>query len=209
MKNLTSTLIAAFIFAFCGNIADAEIIYGHEYVDLGVPSGTLWATCNLGAETPYQIGTYYAWGEIEKKATYTIENYEFFAEFASDPDFGYYIECQNIGTDICESEYDAVTQTWGGEWRMPNYEEIRELRINCWYKWVEENGVKGMRFYGPNGNSIFVMAAGYMDYELGGFGYYGRYWTGIEKLVVGLLIGNFFSEGIIRAGILVWSLELA
>lgn len=132
------------------------IIGGHEYVDLGLPNGTLWATYNIGATTPYEGGTLFAWGEVEPKDNYTWENYKFFIEYEHDPENGVWAVLEDIGDNICGTEHDAARHQWGNGWRLPNSEELYELRMMCWNKWTTENGVRGCRIYGPNEHSIFL-----------------------------------------------------
>ncbi len=146
-----------------GGGATTGTINGHEWVDLGLPSGTKWATCNIGATTPEGYGSYYAWGETSTKSEYTIENYRILGA--------------NISIDISgNSSYDAARANWGGSWRMPTYGEMKELKNNCTWTWTTQNGVNGMRVTGPNGNSIFLPAAGYCSgssrYYVGEDGYY-------------------------------------
>lgn len=166
------------------NPARVGEIGGHEYVDLGLPSGTLWATCNLGASTPYEAGPYFAWGEVEPKEYFSWENYAYYLDFIVDYDLGAWCELEDIGQDICGTQYDAARQIWGNGWRMPNEQERYELRMYCWNEWVTENGMAGVRVHGPNGNSIFLPACGYGAW--GGdtgpvdVGLEGGYWTGVE-----------------------------
>lgn len=160
------------------------VIGEHEYVDLGLPSGTLWATCNLGADTPYEGGAFFAWGEVEPKENFTWENYKFFIEYASDSENGSWAVLEDIGSDICGTEYDAARHQWGSGWRLPNSEELYELRMLCWNKWTVENGVKGCRIYGPNEHSIFLpVSSGGLWYGLLDpyDGNESLYWTGIEE----------------------------
>ena len=127
-----------------------------EAIDLGLPSGLKWASWNVGASSPEEYGDYYAWGEIEPKETYTWENYK----------YGYYnyengsSNMVDIGSDIGGTDYDVAHVKWGDDWRLPTYEEINELRDNCSYEWTQQNNVIGAKFTGPNGNSIFLPAAG-------------------------------------------------
>ena len=127
-----------------------------EAIDLGLPSGIKWASWNVGASSPEEYGNYYAWGETEPKETYTWENYK----------YGYYnyengsSNMVDIGSDIGGTDYDVAHVKWGGDWRLPTYEEIKELRDNCSYEWTSQNNVIGAKFTGPNGNSIFLPAAG-------------------------------------------------
>ena len=160
------------------------IIGGHEYVDLGLPSGTLWATYNVGASSPYEKGQYFAWGEVEPREDFSWESYEFFEGYDVDPNNGEWAVLENIGTDICGTEYDAVRHQWGNGWRLPNAQERYELCMLCWTNGSSvENGVRGIRLHGPNEHSIFL--------PICGFGlWYGEpdpfhntsaaYWTGSE-----------------------------
>ena len=139
-------------------------INGHEYVDLGLPSGLKWATCNVGATTPEDYGDYFAWGETNPKAEYTLENSITYGEQMSD-----------ISGN---AQYDAAAANWGGSWRMPTREEMQELVDNCTWTWTTMNDVNGYRVEGPNGNSIFLSAAGYRyDGSLYDAGSYGYYWS--------------------------------
>ena len=134
---------------------------GHGYVDLGLPSGTRWATCNVGASTPSAYGNYYAWGETTTKETYSSSNYT----YSDNP-------------TMLPSSADAATANWGSGWRMPTKEEFEDLKNNCTVTWTTQNGVNGCLFTGPNGNSIFLPAAGYRNgSELSGAGSYGNYWS--------------------------------
>ena len=134
---------------------------GHDWVDLGLPSGTKWATCNVGASTPTAYGNYYAWGETTTKSSYTEDNYT----YSSNP-------------TTLPSNKDAATANWGSGWRMPTSTEMQELLDYCTRTWTTQNGVNGRLFTGPNGNSIFLPAAGYRyDSELYDAGSYGHYWS--------------------------------
>lgn len=110
---------------------------GHEYVDLGLTSGTLWATCNIGAETPEANGNYYAWGEIETKSDYQYDNHNWFIAQK------YSIE--KPGNAELNIEDDVAAQTWGGKWRMPTREQMEELRNECY--WVYSL-LSPMRYFG-------------------------------------------------------------
>lgn len=137
---------------------------GHEYVDLGLPSGVKWATCNVGASNPWEYGDYFAWGEVSPKSIYTRENCKTFGK--------------NIGDISGNPEYDAARANWGGSWRMPTREESHELSRKCSWTWTENNGIKGYKIVGTNGNSIFLPAAGdrikeFLDYV----GENGSYWS--------------------------------
>ena len=133
-----------------GGVATGTIS-GHEYVDLGLPSGLKWATCNVGANSPEGYGNYYAWGETTTKSSYSFSNS---LTFGRDMD------------DISgNANYDAATANWGGTWRMPTKSEMKELANNCNWTWTTQNGVNGMRVTGPNAKSIFLPAAGYWSWE--------------------------------------------
>lgn len=161
-------------------------IGGYEYVDLGLPSGTLWATYNVGATTPYEYGDYFAWGEVEPRDYFTWENYAFYIEPVCDPDNGSWYSLVDIGDDICGTEYDAARHIWGNGWRLPNETERYELRMLCWHKWTEENGVKGTRVYGPNEHSIFLPAGGFPFYNIPSYiGVQGYFWTGVSAPMQG------------------------
>ncbi len=145
------------------------ILNGHNYVDLGLPSGAKWATCNVGADTPEGYGNYYAWGETTPKETYNWETYIYAeSDSYSDDKLTKYCTVARDGyngfTDgftTLETTDDAATVNWGSGWRMPTYGEMVELKINCTETWITQNGVNGCLFTGPNGNSIFLPLAGY------------------------------------------------
>lgn len=158
---------------------------GHEYVDLGLPSGLLWATCNVGATAPEAYGNYYAWGDVKTKSSYTSSNYS-----------TYNLEITDISGN---AQYDAATANWGGDWRMPTKDEVNELRNNCTWTWTTQNSVNGYNVEGPNGNSIFLPAAGYYSYQsFKDAGTRGFYWTssdyindfGIDNNAVSLTINS-------------------
>ena len=133
---------------------------GHGYVDLGL--SVKWATCNVGATSPEEYGYYFAWGETSPKEEYTEENSLTYGKDMSD-----------ISGN---PQYDAATANWGGDWRMPTCAEQEELLDSCTWTWTTQNGVNGYNVKGPNGNSIFLPAAGYrygssLDYA-GGYCYY-------------------------------------
>ena len=139
--------------------SEIQEINGHEYVDLGLPSGLLWATCNVGAETPEAYGDYFAWGETTTKTDYSSSNCPTYGLSISQLLSQGYIDSEGNLT----AQYDAATANWGGSWRMPTKDELYELKDNCTWEWITENGVNGYRVTGPNGNSIFLPAAGYYD----------------------------------------------
>ena len=135
-------------------------INGHEYVDLGL--SVKWATCNVGASKPEDYGNYYAWGETSTKSSYTSDNSKTYGKQMNDIKGN--------------SQYDAARANWGGTWRLPTKAELKELKNKCTWTRTTQNGVKGYKVTGPNGNHIFLPAAGYRGgtslYDDGGFGFY-------------------------------------
>lgn len=148
-----------------------------EYVDLGLPSGLKWAKCNLGASKPSESGDYYAWGETAPKAEYTWATYKWMQAGQSD---WKYITKYTFADGVTEGIWydsarefigdnktvlvaadDAATQQLGSPWRMPTIDEIQELLVNCTWTWTTQDGVNGYQVDGPNGNAIFLPAAGY------------------------------------------------
>lgn len=118
-------------------------INGHDYVDLGL--SVKWATCNVGASYPEDYGSYYAWGEIQTKPEYNSLTYA-------------YVDVNGISGN---SRYDVASAQWGSSWRLPTFTEIEELQNLCKWEWITIGGHEGYRVVGPNGNSIFLPAAGY------------------------------------------------
>ena len=129
-------------------------------IDLGLPSGTKWACCNVGANKPESFGGYYAWGETSTKSNYSSKNYSY----------------SYIGADIAGSIHDAATVNWGDPWRMPNTKQSRELIAWTKQEWTILNFVKGLKFTGLNGNTIFLPAAGEKGSYSPNIGTYGRFW---------------------------------
>ena len=125
-------------------------------IDLGLPSGTKWASCNVGAKKPEESGGYYAWGEIKEKDRYGWEHYQH-CNGSKD-------NCHFLGFNITATQYDVATMILGDPWRMPTPDDIMELTDYCTYVWTTKSGVKGGKFTGPNGNSIFLPAVGYRYY---------------------------------------------
>ena len=139
---------------------------GHYYVDLGLPSGTLWATCNVGAVNPTDYGDYFAWGEtaIKEKYDWTTYRYcngdrRYLTKYCNNGSYGYNGFTDELTT--LEASDDVATVNWGVDWRMPKCNELEELNDYCTVIWTTQNGVNGRMFTGPNGNSIFLPAAGF------------------------------------------------
>ena len=128
-------------------------------IDLGLPSGTKWACCNVDTDhpenqSPTNYGGYYAWGETNTKSTYIWSTYTHCDGTLS--------TLHNLGSDIAGTQYDVAHVKWGGSWVMPSKEQQDELRNNCTCEWTTVNGVKGGKFTSKtNGGSIFLPAAGY------------------------------------------------
>lgn len=140
-----------------------------QLIDLGL--SVKWAGWNVGATSPEEYGGYYAWGELEEKDDYSQNSYLYWDKDKK--------ECQFIGNNICATQYDVARAKWGGSWRMPTLAECQELIDNCKWEWITYNGVNGQKVTGPNGNSIFLPAAGFfpilgMDYK----GFKGYCWPG-------------------------------
>jgi hypothetical protein len=176
MKKLFYILCCA-LAVMCTACANTHKV--HEYVDLGLPSGIKWATCNVGAESPEDYGDYFAWGEIEPKDYYDWSTYKW-CEGDSITQTKYCTDssCGTVDNKIIlDISDDAANANWGGDWRMPTTEELEELSTKCTWTWEQKNGVNGCTVTGPNGNSIFLPAAG-VRYEssLGAAGTYGCYW---------------------------------
>lgn len=145
-------------------------------IDLGLPSGTKWACCNVDTEhpenqSPTNYGSYYAWGEIEEKEIYDWTSYIYCN--------GTPATCQNLGYNICGTQYDVAHVKWGGDWQMPTLNQIKELVNNCDYEPIMINGMKGGKYTGSNGNSIIMPFSGYRCAdETYVFKSYGTYWSG-------------------------------
>ena len=146
---------------------------GHEYVDLGLPSGTKWATCNVGATKPWEYGGFYAWGETEEKEGYSLGTYKWCS--GSEETMNKYNAVDNKA--MLDSVDDVAAVKWGGDWRMPTKEDFDELGRFCTLDWDTLNSVPGCKVIGINGNSLFFPAAGFKyrsSYEE--FGLLAAYW---------------------------------
>ena len=173
--------------------------YDYDYVDLGLPSGTMWAAYNVGATKPEEYGGYYAWGETEEKEDYSWETYKW-CNGSSNTITKY---CTNDGYGTVDGkitldpEDDVAHVKWGGDWRMPTEAEQAELRSNCDWEWIEVNGVTGYKVKSRvNDNSIFLPAAGYRDGTYvdrrAGNGYYSN---AVDSDFNELACGMRFEEG--------------
>ena len=185
MKKITLLL---FTFVLCaisasaqGESSEKKVVA--EPVDLGLPSGTKWATCNVGATVPEELGDYFAWGETEPKSMYNWSAYkwcngsdETMTKYCTDPSYG-----TVDNKTVLDPEDDAAHVNWGGNWRMPTKAEFDELFNSdyCSPVVIMQDGVIGCKITSNvNGNSLFLPASGYRD----GRGDYhvdisGYYWT--------------------------------
>ena len=138
---------------------------GYDWVDLGLPSGLKWATCNVGASNPKGYGNYYAWGETTTKSDYSSSTSTTYGKDMSD-----------IGGN---ASYDVARKEWGSSWRLPKEKEFQELLDNCTWEWTTQSGVNGYKVTGKvNGASIFLPAAGDRSGTSPyGTGSRGHYWS--------------------------------
>jgi len=147
-------------------------------IDLGLPSGTKWACCNVdddhSKQSPTNYGSYYAWGEVKGKDYYDWSTYTH-----SD---GTMETCYDLGSDIAGTGYDVAHVKWGGSWVMPTHDQQMELLDKCTYEWTTVNGVRGGKFTSKtNGGSIFLPAAGNRwNDDLYYAGSYGDYWSSTQ-----------------------------
>lgn len=153
-------------------IADGKYFYlsDNRWVDLGLPSGILWAAYNVGATSPEEYGGYYAWGETEEKDVYTRENYKYKLRESAD-------EAPIIGTEISGTQYDVAHVKWGDGARMPTLDELVELIIYCTYEVGKYNDINGYNISGPNKNTIFLPFSGIKS-DKHKYKYLGSFWSG-------------------------------
>lgn len=184
----TTYYVRAYAVTYCGlaygevrsftTLESSEI---HGYVDLGLPSGLWWATCNVGADTPEGYGDYFAWGETQPKDSYDWSTYQYcngsgttLTKYCNNPDYGYSGFTDTLTT--LQLEDDAASVNWGAEWRMPTKEEWEELCQHTTNTWTTHNGVYGRLFTASNGNAIFLPAASFRSgYGMGSVGDNGEY----------------------------------
>lgn len=154
---------------------------GHEWVDLGLPSGTKWATCNVGANSPSDYGSYFAWGETSPKSNYDWSNLKYCLNDDRDK-YSKYVTDSKYGKVDGKKELDLVDDAayvnWGSGWRMPSMAQLNELQEKCKWTWTSQGGHDGCMVVGPNGNSIFLPAAGCFSIDsFHGTGSLGDYWS--------------------------------
>lgn len=173
----------------------------YNYVDLGLTSGTKWATCNVGATKPEEFGYYYAWGETDTKETYNLSTY-LDGQITSSSDYGTDKDALKGVINIAGTQYDAAKANWGGKWRIPTKDQFDELMSQCYWVWTgnynssnvsgyivykaKNSSDKGVKIYeGETSSSsyslsdahIFLPAAGFCRSSLSGTGTHGFYWT--------------------------------
>lgn len=180
--------------------------YGsHQFVDLGLPSGTLWATTNVGAQSREDFGYYVAWGEYMEKPEYTWANYKWGE--GSHTLTRYCRESTNGTVDGMGTLLDAddvAHRMWHYQWQVPSVNQIMELVDNCTWVWSSVNGVKGYYVFGRNNRSIFLPATGYVDgTDLCNVGTDAVYWTrelfhNNDAVAYGLLIEKGYRSWAIR-----------
>lgn len=187
------SMAAGVVFTSCGDDeikpggGKGKTPSGVKAVDLGLPSGTLWANMNVGANKPEDYGDYFAWGETTgynggktnfgwRTYIYCIDYYANLTKYCNNSGYGYNGFTDNK-TEL-EPEDDAAYTNWGKKWRMPSKAQIDELHSYCTWEFVTLNGINGCMFISKsNGNSIFLPAAGYRDVSLIDAGYCGNYWS--------------------------------
>ncbi|MBP5318264.1 MAG: hypothetical protein J6Y77_02550 [Paludibacteraceae bacterium] len=134
---------------------------GRDWTDLDLPSGTLWATCNLGAASPDAAGDYLPGLGDDKRA-----------------DNDYVYELSQSDEDVLPLDDDIAAERWGGKWRTPTADQMKELLMHCTFSWLSKDGYKGYVVTGKNGNRIFLPAAGVLsDGQVQNPGRVGQYWT--------------------------------
>ena len=172
-----------------GDLEEDESPTIPQKVDLGL--SVKWASCNVGAKSPEEYGDYFAWGETEAKSSYYENNSAIY--WLSYPQSDGVIDSDGNLT----AAYDVAMVNWGDEWRMPTSDEIEELMVKCSWIWITQNGAKGYKVTGPNGNFIFLPAAGYRyGTSLSGAGSRGDYWSASHlSNVTGCAYNLYFDSG--------------
>ena len=176
-------------------VATCVVTVDHEWVDLGLPSGLKWATCNVGASSPEDYGDYFAWGEVEPKSNYSWSNYKW-CNGSSTSLTKYNKKSANGIVDnktVLEPDDDAAHFNWGGNWRMPTIDEFNELRSNCSISLTTQGGVSGYLFKSiNNGNSVFFPNAGlFSDNSVSQEG--SRFFVWRPDLYDSSSLGNYYS----------------
>lgn len=177
-KRLGNIAVVVFIIfiLLCFHVLGTRAQNDKQAVDLGLSVN--WATNNIGANSPTEYGTYLAWAEMEPKEKYWFDTYKY-----TDAK-----ECEqcliDLGESICGTEYDMARQLWKGDWRLPTDAEISELINDCSWEWETIDGVNGFKITGPNGNSIFLPAGGFIvDDKNDELGVQCSYWGGTKSFI--------------------------
>lgn len=164
--------ILSLTFLLVANVVFSQSINGHDYVDMGFPSGTKWATCNVGSQKPQDFGMYFAWGETkgfltEKKDDgkgFQYANYKFYRKGNSNDLIKYLQEDHRFALEDCD---DAATVNWGNEWCMPTVEQAKELLENCSWSPIVIDGNKCYKFVSKlNGRFILIPCSGSVSFDL-------------------------------------------
>ena len=151
----------AVILVFALRKPKATMIDGHEYVDMGLPSGNKWATCNVGASSPYESGYYFTWGDISPKDVYSNKNSIVYKKNRNEMRSKGIID----NSDQLTLRHDAAQSTWGVNWFTPSDEDFQELIYQCEWTPTTQHNVEGYKVTGPNGKSIFIPLAGWIAVE--------------------------------------------
>jgi len=199
-KKTVFFLVLLTLLVLIEGIANAQ-----TYVDLGLPSGTLWADRNVGASSPEDYGDYFAWGETTTKSNYILSTLKYgedsdgekFSKYNTQSKYGSVDNKTNL-----ERTDDAATANWGSDWCMPKLQQFKELKDNCTWTWTTLNGKNGYEVKGINGNSLFLPAAGHRYgielYDADSDGYYGSSLLDTEDPNGEL--GLYISSGVINPG---------
>lgn len=153
---------------------------GHEWVDLGLPSGILWAKYNIGANDYNENGEYFAWGEtsVQRDNEYRFMDYKWRDQIQNN-------KYSFNGLESLEDEDDVAHVRWGGRWKMPTQDDFLELLHNCTFKWIDYENIHGVRAIGPNGKSIFLQAGGFKEHrKITDLNIQGAYWSSTKKIEV-------------------------
>ncbi len=158
---------------------------GHEYVDLGLPSGLLWASCNVGATASEEAGNYFSWGEIEQDSNFNWGAYQWsgtsyssMTKYCNNAEFG--LDGFTDNKVVLDAEDDAAHALMGGDWRMPTKAEFDELLAECTWEWATVNEINGYKVSSKvegNENYIFLPAVGYQSYDIQYYNERGAYWS--------------------------------
>ena len=197
---LLTAIILPLVYISCSDDKDEPVTpEEHEWVDLGLPSGPLWATCNVGANAPEEYGDYFAWGETTPKEVYYWSNYKWcngnelkLTKYCTESKYGFVDHKTQL-----DQEDDAAYVNWGASWRMPTKEQENELIDKCTWTETTQNDVYGLLVTGPNGNTIFLPATGgRFDDGLYHTGSHGGYWSRtLYEYASNESYGLFFGSG--------------